>query len=553
MFKSIGSWIGGNKSQPVQAVQPQIQVRHVPGYEYVNDLIDTQAISMNRNKIRKVEDRNFEAVSHMPLEIVDNYILPPQLRSFEEIKDSFEEVEDDDFFNWYQGKHSTLIPMQYQPKYLSLLRYISVFMKNTVRTPKCKRDHQLQENPTLENILCHFSYAFFPDQRQKQRKKELTSPDHLIGNGMFGRIFQNKVSDQDIIIKVPIVVAEDTTIELFMNMVIINVILMTPELVNLSDHLVPSFGIYVCETNLPTDGSPLTENERLLSCPSWYHHPGNRTPTLFLIQKLLKNDDGTTCPTLSYLIKHNQVTFKDLMEYFAQIFNVLTLLQNSVLHISHNDLHPGNILIQNHSKGNPGSAYIIDWGKASFTLNGQYYGSHFFENNLSRKEVISGAFDLLQFARVGLFDVEDANTENKQNEQMGLDVTYSIKETKKIEIFFTHIETIIQNEFNFRMDRFNKMLSFVVFNQLKSTNDMTEQNRLIDLLNTYTYQDILKRFIKQDPSPDYNYLSILNEVIRPERIGEGRFNRFNRFRGKQSKRNKKSKRMKRMKRSLKKC
>jgi hypothetical protein len=399
---------------------------------------------------------------------------------------------DDDFLNWYQGiNFPGLNRMFYSDEYRYLLELISIYMKRIVRTDKCKANHDipLEENPTLEDLLCHFSYVYSPQPGNDRGKNALIN-NRIGEDSVFGRIFNSKVSGQDIVTKVPVMIAEDTTIEIFMNIVVINTILIHPFLSQLSNHLAPSFGIFVCGTNVPVDGSPLDNSIPLQSCM-----PGlNGIPSLFLIQKQVKNQDDSNASTLSGLIKKRKVTWADVSEYISQAFSVLTLLEQSPLRIAHNDLHTGNLLITNHTKGRPGKAVLIDWGKASFTINGKYYGQ-----DTKRFEpygtLCTAAIDLLQLARVGKFDTADAlrsappitaDEEKDINEiNSNLSIIINLLEDR---LEFLHKEYSPAKDAAGEYPYTNEFITDIIRKQFRTKNE-SERRALIKRYNQFTYYE----------------------------------------------------------------
>lgn len=109
------------------------------------------------------------------------------------------EEKDDNFFNWYRGinMNNHVRRANYNVEYTLLLELISKFMKRVVRTDKCKANHEMPEDetPSLQDIMCHFSYIFSPKPGQYEEKRALTLPNRRIGgHSEFGRIFSSTVS-----------------------------------------------------------------------------------------------------------------------------------------------------------------------------------------------------------------------------------------------------------------------------------------------------------------------------------------------------------------------
>jgi serine/threonine protein kinase len=257
----------------------------------------------------------------------------------------------DELFNSFHG-NTYRIEQQY------LIRQISNSLSNVVQDELCRagQTHGVNANQRLHDILCEMSYHYTPinDLDHRNHKNGLITPQHILGAGANGEVYHNLFHGNPFIVKVPFQFDRHYITELFINFNVINPLLLNNLLVN---HLVPTYGFFLCQGRNQDENIPICRPEQ-----------PNETNRFFLIQRRVQGDT-----LLNLLVNGTINTVAQLQPLLLQIFTVLIVLEECNLHISHNDLHCENIMIEG------GNAYIIDYGHASFiirnaTIQHNYFG-----------------------------------------------------------------------------------------------------------------------------------------------------------------------------------
>jgi serine/threonine protein kinase len=282
-----------------------------------------------------------------------------------------------DLFDWYQGigyEPFGYTPKTYSTKHKKLLLEIATFVKKIKDT--CHRS-ALPQHPTFNDMLCYFLSEYSPKPRDFEKKSQLLL-ERIRVRSEAGRLFKNKVADQPFLVKVPLEDTEDTVSELYVNMIIVNRILLNPTLRDFHPMFVPSYGIYVCATNIDDEFNTDTE---LQTCVGDL----NGKPTLFLIQHYIEKQTS-----LLDLLLHERISLKRLQYYAIHVFSTMATLQASCLRLCHNDLHGNNILITPEHK-----VVFIDWGLASFNSKDDHHAYPYLPN--VDQHLSTALFDAIQF------------------------------------------------------------------------------------------------------------------------------------------------------------
>jgi len=254
----------------------------------------------------------------------------------------------------------------YSRKELELIKHISNFLPNYIQNENCREKREYKS--TLLGIMCEFSYAYVANPitlKQKIINGSLVNDKPVMGDpSINGRIYGDDFDGNPIITKAPISFNEDYIIEIYVNFVLINTILSHNKL---SDYLVPSYGLFICPSNILPEDIKVANKMPLQICvenPKKDLKFTELYPFIYLVQKKV---DGVT---LKKKLKDG-LTLKKLKKYLGEVFMVMSCLENSPFLLAHNDLHTSNIMIDNKTD----SITIIDWGMASFKEpeSGNYY------------------------------------------------------------------------------------------------------------------------------------------------------------------------------------
>ena len=101
----------------------------------------------------------------------------------------------------------------------------------------------------------------------------------------------------------------------------------------------PSYGLFVCPTNIPREGGSIARNRPLEICVG---NVPNKKPAMFMVQKFVR---GRTLG--DYLSKPViEITLAELKVYVSDIMSALIMMEKSPYRVSHNDLHTDNIFIE---------------------------------------------------------------------------------------------------------------------------------------------------------------------------------------------------------------
>lgn len=324
-------------------------------------------------------------------------------------------------------------------------------------------------NLTKKSCIITEYYVPFPKTYVNLNHVRSLTNGIIIAKGTYG--IQSKHTQllknvpTNILTKIPLEFNEEIIKELFLQMVLLNPIAQMLSNFKLNyANIVQSYGFFACNAVPSIYGKKYCDPTAI------------GQPYLFLMQEYI---DGNNFITLHKLLKEYRVSKEFIIHLLFKLYRTLEALQIGEYHITHSDLHCGNILI------NPadGTLYILDWGHTSFTYLGVRY-----ENMLEKEykrpgdpTIISGLYDLFLI----LDDIADASRMNRNN----LELSTSI-DALKVQ-FFRHI---FGHNFIYTP---NEYWLYRILGNLERRGqypDIANHARNIGIINTYTWTQLSSTF-----------------------------------------------------------
>lgn len=230
------------------------------------------------------------------------------------------------------------------PDHFNLLKLI--FEKLQFNKMNC---NNLYDEHDLFKYFCHLEFKYLDPIPLKSKDifsyYNKISKFKNIAKGAFGKVYSGKFNDKDLytsIVKIPFGDSlNDDIIEAYINLCIINDIILNNIIKSKSINLIFTFGLFFV---------PYCDLEKTLVKDCDVH----QKLSIQLIQQAIEPSK-----TLKEVLKAG-VSLDLLILYFRQIFEQLIFGEESNYELIHNDLHVANILIQQNK------IYIIDWGISSF-------------------------------------------------------------------------------------------------------------------------------------------------------------------------------------------
>ena len=251
----------------------------------------------------------------------------------------------------------------YRPAYLvdKLVEFMTVVVQDDICL--ARKSHGDNPQDRLHDILCNFMYAYVPVPigDQLAHHGALINGKPRLGGGVNGNVFFSGEFEQNpMVTKSSIKYTEQYFTELYINMVVINSLLLSGIETN---HLVATYGLFVCPFQEGSKGKQICVPSR----------PGKQMdgkPNLLMVQKQIK---GWTLFDIIHAeqereIQKTYIPVLDLEQVLAilkQVLTTLLWLELSPYQLYHNDLHIDNIMVEEET----GSAYIIDFGFAECTID----------------------------------------------------------------------------------------------------------------------------------------------------------------------------------------
>ena len=265
-----------------------------------------------------------------------------------------------------------------------LIKLIIQFITTVIQTKKCITDES-SLSTKLEKMLCYFSlhYSVEPDPTNKQFVKT----SKKLAKGVYGQVYESGViKGVNLVTKSQFVFNEESIHEIFVNFVIINTLLLAKK----TRHLVPSYGLFICQHFTINHEDKYHKKEVVGICQDNIHYDhtvSDRKPNVHLIQERIKGK------SLGDMLSDGKLTLSQFKKIIRTILDVMVVLETSPYKLYHNDLHSNNILVSQTLE-----PYIIDFGFSSFEIGHK----HIFNNNHEPEyeyskmhRIKSGAYDVM--------------------------------------------------------------------------------------------------------------------------------------------------------------
>lgn len=328
----------------------------------------------------------------------------------------------------------------------------------------------IRASSSLTEIQSYVAEHFPINPFKRLAAKSVLTKKRVGKESVYGRVYQNIISGIPMAFKAPVYFSQTYVIEMYVNMVLLNGILQDPAFESTRPHLVAPYGMFVARSNIPEAGlvdrfgdPAVLDNATQLVIAKGKKL--NSTPSLCLLQQFVRGK------TLSDMIEDGEMTWPLLQTYMTQVFDVLVLLERHPVNLSHNDLHTGNIMIQD------GKAVIIDWGMACFRHpSGTIYRHTLFENYDPRGNFYhTAALDVLQLVRVAMREA--------QNRLM----SHPTAEYQQIVDELQRMLNAIETHFGFILDQeINPFMLFIAMS--KEEKKQWNHASTVKKLEAFTYQ-----------------------------------------------------------------
>lgn len=242
---------------------------------------------------------------------------------------------------------------QYTKSQLLLIDLIICFL-TFIKKKGCKT------HDTLQNLICNFMvmHTPLPDKKNAQ----FIVLDKNLGGGVYGDVYDSGMFEMvPIITKCPKMFDTDSVQEIFLNIVVINSLLMKYPW--LRHHLVPTLGIFICghtyeEIKNGKGGKGKkaknadTDKKLVSVCDT------NENPNIHLVQQKVKGK------ILYDFLEEKNVSLLWIKKCLLHILKALIVLEKCEYNVYHRDLHGSNIMIEDETE----MPFILDFGISSFQL-----------------------------------------------------------------------------------------------------------------------------------------------------------------------------------------
>jgi len=275
-----------------------------------------------------------------------------------------------------------------------LISILSQFIPAVIQDETClqNRSHGASDGERLHDIMCSVSMAFvpIPVADSMRQKGNLVNGQRPFANGSYGRVYESVFEGNPLVTKAPTQFDPRNIVEIFVNMVIVTTLMRN----NITTALIPSYGLFICPSNVPDNGDPLAPSKSLKIC----NEATNDKPSIFLLQKKLQGGK-----TLTNIFNSKRITMNQFLRYMSEIYAALIVLAESPFHLSHNDLHSDNIMICDDH------AYILDYGMAAFYDATHLYQPFLYDDYIGKRPdqpLHTGALDLFEIIKSVYFLTE---------------------------------------------------------------------------------------------------------------------------------------------------
>lgn len=235
---------------------------------------------------------------------------------------------------------------RYTESQLLLIDLIISFLKY-IQKKGCKTSNN------LHNLICNFIIMYTPLPNKDNAKFIVF--DKNLGGGVYGDVYDSGMFEMvPIVTKSPKIFMTDSIQEIFLNVVVINSLIMKYPW--LRHHLVPTLGLFICgHTYIDIDTDTDTERKRKLVSVC---DDTNEKPNIHLVQKKIKGK------TLYDFLEMNPVSLSWVKKCLLYLLKALIVLEKSKYNVYHRDLHGSNIMIEDKTE----MPFILDFGISSFQL-----------------------------------------------------------------------------------------------------------------------------------------------------------------------------------------
>jgi ankyrin repeat protein/serine/threonine protein kinase len=242
---------------------------------------------------------------------------------------------------------------------------------------------------------CIFNKTYVPIPRTQS---ELTEFKEFIQNPQLqrrGDLSQNGIvfidDETELVLKIPLKVSNRTLYEAVVSMCVVNKFLSETRIVG---GLSYCYGLFSCpEVKLPPTKKQIKAQQNDIVKETLCQNEG--PSNIYSIYKKMPGDSLTTLLSNPENIK--MLSPLKLYQIIQTILKILIPLQEGKHSFTHNDLHCGNIMIDNFLSDEP-VVSIIDYGLSSFTVSGIRY-NNWLEDRMGGSYVIegSGVYDMYFF------------------------------------------------------------------------------------------------------------------------------------------------------------
>ena len=385
-----------------------------------------------------------------------------------------------------------------------LIAILSQFIPAVIQDDACiqNQSHGASDGERLHDIMCSVSMAFVPiPVADSMRKKgNLVNDQRPFANGSYGRVYESVFEGNPLVTKAPTQFDPRNIVEIFVNMVIVSTLMRN----NITTALIPSYGLFICPSNVPSNGDPLVSSKALKIC----NKGKNDKPSIFLLQKKLQGGK-----TLTSVFNSRRITMNQFVRYMSEIYAALIVLAESPFHLSHNDLHSDNIMICDDH------AYILDYGMAAFYDATHLYQPFLYDDYIGKKPVRplhTGALDLFEIIKSVYFLTERNPPQSELYEIHQLVARWM----NQFSLFFRDGSTPIANWITYLpkvgIRRFY-LLDLLVYVEAKQSG---EQRRRLHEYHITQLQQLTPRFIMNTFFPRiFNWAFIDQHVALVQRAG----------------------------------
>lgn len=367
-----------------------------------------------------------------------------------------------------------------------LIHQLSQFITGVIQDDTCLqgKSHGDTEGEYLRDVMCEtiMAYVPIPVAESLVKKGLLTDGKKYDFRGSYGKVYYMTVNGNQSIIKIPKEFDPENIQEIFVNLIIINSLLLNDLFESQYIYQKPihevfcqTYGIFVCPTPSPKSPQPM------------YSMCYGNKPSVMMIQERISGKTYTKVLEDTT----NKITLKHFKNHVRDLFTALIVLSESPYQLSHNDLHTDNVMLRTN-----GEVTILDYGMAAFSIETSKnvrtsYQPNMFDDYLGKKThpLVTGAVDFFQFFN----NVIDLTRKSKPNSERGRIYMWCNEIMKHFSIQFINEKG--EPIFNLMMyeNKIDKFFLFDILEHIERKNKATRSQH-IDTLRMFTYRTIASMF-----------------------------------------------------------